>query len=146
MALMDKRGFIRTATVVMLSTLITVAAGGNANARMQPIHNIVDAPLPARPGVTMRQIERAIISAGSVRGWAVRPVSPGQLIAILNIRRHTAEVTISYTPKRFSITYKTSHNLLYRKSGETEYIHRNYNSWVRFLRNDITRTVGLIGQ
>lgn len=145
MALMDKRYFIRTATVVMLSALITVFAGGDAQARTQPIHNIVDAPLPAKPGATMQQIERAIITAGSVRGWAIRPVSPGQLLAILNIRRHTAEVTISYTLDRFSITYKTSHNLLYRKSGDTEYIHRNYNSWIRYLRDDITRAVGLIG-
>jgi len=145
MAFMNRRGFARIATAAVLSSFVAVVASSDANARTRPIYNVVDSPLPAKPGVSMQQFERAIITAGAVRGWAIRPASPGRLIAILNIRRHTAEVTITYTPARFSITYETSHNLLYRKISETEYIHRNYNSWIRFLRDDITRAVGLIG-
>lgn len=140
------RGTPRLAAALLVSALLSVVAVGDADARTRRIFNVVDAPLPAKPGVTIKQIERAIISAGAVRGWAIRPVGPGELIAVLNIRRHTAEVTITHTRTTFSITYKTSYNLLYRKSGGVEYIHRNYNSWIRYLRGDIVRAVGLIGR
>lgn len=146
MVLTEKYGLARLVAALVLTAMMSVVAAGEAAARTQPIHNVVDAPLPARPGVTMKRIERAIVSAGALRGWAIRPVAPGEMIAILNIRRHMAEVRITYTRMMFSITYKTSHNLLYSTSGQTEYIHRNYNSWVRNLQGDITRSVSLIGR
>lgn len=146
MKLISRRGLPRIAIALLLAVLMSSIGADDAAARTRPIFNVVDAPLPASPGVTMKQIERAIISAGSIRGWVIRPVGPGELIAILNIRRHMAEVRITHTRATFSMTYKTSHNLLYRRVGETEYIHRNYNSWIRNLRGDIVKTVGLIAR
>lgn len=142
----SRRGLPRMAFAMLLAVLMSSVGAGEAAARTRVIFNVVDAPLPARPGVTMKQIERAIISAGAGRGWAIRPAGPGQMIGVLNIRRHMAEVRITYTQTTFSITYQTSYNLLYRKEGGVEYIHRNYNSWIRFLQGDIVRAVGLIGQ
>lgn len=135
----------RIAIALLLAALMSTIGPGEAAARTRPIFNVTDAPLPVRPGVTMKQIERAIVSAGAVRRWAIRPVRPGELIGVLNIRRHTAEVRITHTRTTFSITYKNSYNLLYSKIGEIEYIHRNYNSWIRNLSGDIVRAVGLIG-
>jgi len=146
MTLMSRRGLPRIAIALLLAVLMSSIGAGEAAARTRVIFNVVDAPLPARPSVTMKQIERAIITAGAGRGWAIRPVGPGEMIGVLNIRRHMAEVRITYTRAAFSITYKNSYNLLYRKDGGVEYIHRNYNSWIRFLQGDIVRAVGLIGQ
>lgn len=146
MRMLDRRAFIRSMAGVLLSTLVVAASSNEASARTQQIHNVVDIALPAKPGTTMQQIERAIILAGSVRGWAIEPVAPGQLVATLRLRGHVAVVTISHTLKEFSITYKSSKDLLYRKEGETEYIHRNYNSWIGYLQGDIIRAVGSISQ
>lgn len=146
MRILDRRAFIRTAMVVLLSTLVVAVGSNDASARTQPINNVVDIALPAKPGTTMQQIERAIVLAGGVRGWAIERVAPGQLVATLHIRGHVAEVTISHTVTEFSITYKSSKNLLYRREGETEYIHRNYNSWIGYLQSDIVRAVGMIAQ
>ena len=141
---MHKRHFIKALAVLFASLALFGLAAGEAAARTRMIHNVVASPLPALNGATMKQISRAIVVAGSRRGWAIRPVGRGRLIATLHIRSHMAEVTITHTRRTFSITYKRSHNLLYRKDGKTEYIHRNYNSWIQFLARDIRVGVGTI--
>jgi len=84
--------------------------------------------------------ERAIIRAGAERGWVMQRVAPGHLEASVDVRgKHTAVVDIFFSPDDFSIAYKDSRNLKYDAADDT--IHRNYNSWVSLLEQEIQREV-----
>jgi hypothetical protein len=108
------------------------------------VQDIENAPIP--PGLTMEQIERAMLSAGAIRNWVVTKVAPGQLQARLNLRSHMALVEIDYDQSSYSIRYKDSKDLKYKfsKRKDTYVIHRNYNSWVQNLNGDIQRTLALL--
>jgi hypothetical protein len=78
-------------------------------------------------------VEKAILRAGAARGWQMRKVRSGHIVATLNIRRHMAQVDITYNKKTYNIQYKDSHELKY--DGST--IHNQYNAWIKNLDKDI---------
>ena len=56
--------------------------------------------------------------------------------------KHTAIVEIPYSASGFSIKYRDSVNLNYRKDDNgVEMIHPNYNRWVEKLRREIVGQV-----
>ena len=86
--------------------------------------------------VGMKAIEKAVITAGTNRGWIMRKVEKGKVKGTLHVRnKHMAEVLVTYNEKNFNIDYAGSKNLKYDPQERT--IHRNYNSWGKNLENDI---------
>ena len=116
-----------------------------------PVHilNVKDAPVKTLSGkeLTLEQATKAIVLAGMGLKWEMDVAAPGHIIGTLNLRGHQAVVDITYSTKIYSITYKSSQNLLW--SGTTKqikpqdkelsnpYIHRNYNGWIENLDNAI---------
>ena len=99
------------------------------------IVDIENSPVP--DGLSMDQVQQAIVSSSLERGWIASVEEPGLIEARLSVRSHLAIVSIAFDQSSYSITYKDSHNLDY-KPGR---IHRNYNRWVAGL--DITLQRGL---
>lgn len=106
-----------------------------------PVHNVDKAAYglaaysPSKP-LTLDDYERAIVRAGSKRGWVFEKVSPGHLVGTNNLRgKHTAIVDVVFDTEKFSINYKDSKNLKWDPSTHT--IHPNYNSWVDLLKGDV---------
>jgi hypothetical protein len=107
------------------------ALGLAACARTQPIQNVEGREFIG-PG-TLAQRANQIRRAGAGRGWQMQEIRPGLIRGTLVLRDHLAVVDIPYDAQRFSIRYADSRNLLYDGAS----IHRNYNSWVQNLANDI---------
>ena len=108
--------------------------------RAAPIYNVESAPLNAPPTATLADIQRAIIRAGSTRGWQMTPVEPGHVVATYARRDFTTSVDIRFTTQSYSITYKDSTGLNY---DGTE-IHSNYNAWIHNLQTDIQNQVAAL--
>ncbi|MDR2100665.1 MAG: hypothetical protein LBP40_07570 [Campylobacteraceae bacterium] len=122
---------------LFLVTLIIV--GGlfyaGCSATQQPLYNVQGSSVQSFDGkkLTQAQVEKAILQAGSQRGWVMKKIKNGVISATLYARKHMALVEISYTDSSYNIVYKNSENLNYDGSN----IHKNYNSWVRNLDNSI---------
>lgn len=81
-------------------------------------------------------IQQAIVSAAAQRGWTVRQVTPGLVLADITVRNQFyAAVNIRYSLSNFRIEYRDSRELNYNDGK----IHRNYNRWVYNLDKSIMR-------
>lgn len=114
--------------VLVLGLLIVVSG-----CRSAPVYNVENATYPIQKPLSMEQVGRLIRTAAAGRGWIVRHIGPGLIEAKHSVRTHIAEVEITYDTSKFSITYKDSQDLNYTGTA----IHKNYNSWVKNLENDI---------
>lgn len=112
-----------------------VLMGACAVNRTAPIRNVADSPVTGVSGQTMTltDVERAIRRAGAGLGWSMRAVKPGLIEGTLVLRTHSATVDIPYSPKSYSIQYKTSTNL----QADGGLIHQNYNGWIENLDKSI---------
>jgi hypothetical protein len=126
------QSFAAVAVVVLLT-------GFGAGA---PIRDVVSAPIPPQPGLTMEAIEKAILRAGLTLGWQMVPKGPGQVEGVLNLRKHQAVVDITYDMKAYNITYKNSTNLDFNPANRT--IHSNYNGWIQNLEKGIRAQVTVL--
>jgi hypothetical protein len=82
---------------------------------------------------TVKQIKAALTAGGSPRGWVIKEVAPGQLVANVNVRnKHTVTVDIAVAPGLYSIKYKDSTNMNY----DGVKINPHYNKWVQMLSED----------
>ena len=131
-----------------LSMLLVLASCVTA-----PILNIKDAPVKTLSGkeLTVDQVTKAIVLAGMGLKWEMNVVRPGYIVGTLNLRSHQAVVDITYDPKTYNISYKSSKGLLYgepeQTSGaETREIHKNYNGWIQNLDNAIRTQLIAVGQ
>jgi len=122
-----------------LSLLLVVAAVGGC--RTAPIHNPTDVLLPVPPNATQEDVGNAIRRAAASLGWAVQDTGPGEMTAMLDVRRHRADILISYTATSYSIRYRYSENL--QAEGDT--IHRRYNTWIQNLEARIRQQASAIG-
>lgn len=130
-----------TAAPLLLGTLL---AAGPAIGRDEPIVNPVGIPIAwskAREP-TLEEIGRAIVQGCSVRGWSCGITMPGEIRAVLHVRKHMAESRIDYDTKTFSVTYVDSRELLYDPVKNE--IHRKYNGWVSNLIGDINASIAAI--
>ncbi|SIN80615.1 hypothetical protein [Halodesulfovibrio marinisediminis] len=91
--------------------------------------------------LTLKQVEKAIVTAGAKRGWVMKKKRNGLMIGTLNVRNHMVQVNVKYNTEAFSITYLNSVNMNYNAQRKT--IHRSYNTWIINLRNDIQATIPL---
>jgi hypothetical protein len=108
---------------------------------LSPVNNISNASygdsIYASTNVlSLDDYERAIVRAGSNRGWQFTRVAPGQLRGTVDVRgKHQASVDVTFTTQTYSINYAGSENLKY--DAATNSIHPSYNSWVKLLDGEI---------
>lgn len=124
----------RTARSVLLAGLVLIVLAG---CRSGAILDIRDAGIPATVGqtMTMDDIAKGILAAGSKHGWTMAIQTQGHIVGTLILRKHTAIVDVFYSTTSYSILYKDSTNLKYDPATKT--IHANYSSWVRNLHTAI---------
>lgn len=82
---------------------------------------------------TAEHVREVIMTAAAEEGWAVKPVADGLLDATLNKGKYMIVVDITYSAASYSVRYRDSTNLNYRKSDTGELIHPTYNRWVTTL-------------
>jgi hypothetical protein len=101
-------------------------------------------PDPFKAAATPEKTKKAIEMALAGRGWLISKEEPGKIAATLNTRKHTARILITYDDEYITIKYVDSQNLNYDidKNGQVV-IHENYNSWIRYLMQDINRNIML---
>jgi hypothetical protein len=94
---------------------------------------------------SLETIEKAIVKACRRKDWIPRRISAGVLEASVHLRGHQADIVINFDTSAYSITYKDSENLDYRKRyNGKEYIHRNYNRWINNLDRAIQSELSFI--
>jgi len=102
--------------------------------RMQPIYNVVDRPIPSQTqNLSLDEIGRNIVIAGTRHHWRFDRLAPGQLRASYSEKTYEAVVLISFTQQAYSIHLDQTVNL--KENGDE--IHRTYNRWVMNLERDI---------
>ena len=116
--------------------VVCVASTVFVGCRTDAIYNIVDSPITTASGkeLTLDQVRKAIIEAGSPK-WKMVDVQPGHIIGTINISEEQAVVDIKYGTKKYSITYKSSTDLLYHPDKKR--IDIDYTEWVQDLDNAI---------
>jgi hypothetical protein len=121
-------------TAKVLKSLLLATAAVLLVSCATPVMNVDSSPINiSSPSYDLEDVTKAIQTAGVSRGWRMKEQTPGHIIGTLHVRSHMAQVDIIYSLDEYSITYKSSTNLDYDGTN----IHRNYNSWVRNLDNDI---------
>lgn len=121
--------FLRVAIAACFALLLLVACD-----RTQPVYNVQDQALPIHAqGLSLAEIERQIVAAGTRRGWRFEKRATGQLQGVLRERGHYARIDVRFSTRSYSITLVESDNLL-QSGGE---IHRNYNRWIHNLEREI---------
>jgi len=125
--------------IIIISVFLVLVAGCRGTV---PVHNIENSPVAVASGqdVKLSQVGEAIKRAGARRGWVMKQEGEGHLVATLSVRRHVAEVDITYNEKSYNINYKNSEELKY-EDGE---IHPKFNSWVENLQRDIAAQLSLL--
>lgn len=90
-------------------------------------------PISTTQQLSLNDVRQAILQACPMTGWKAIKVTDNEIEARLDIRAHTAIVSIPFTKDSYSINYKSSTNLK-AKNGT---IHSYYNGWVENLRRNI---------
>ena len=120
---------IRMALVI---GLMVVTIGGCKTARIKPVD-----PVPMATG-SAEETREVIQKALMRRGWAIGKEEPGAIYAMLSNSAYTAVILLTYDAESVNISYSDSTNLKYRKNRKgREYIHKNYNKWIKRLAGDI---------
>ena len=121
-------------TVVGCLALIVLTA-----CQTLPLQNYDNAPIHlANSHETIKDVEKAIIRAGTRLGWQIRTIKPGQIKATLYEEDQMAEVTIDYSLSLYNIHYLKSENLRYSaEAGSPVTIYKDYNDWVQALDRGI---------
>ena len=91
---------------------------------------------------SLEDVRKAIVRAGSRRGWIFSDAGEGKLVGTLTVRKHKATVDVNYSKKAYDITYRESQNLNYNEAKGM--IHSNYNGWISNLVKDITLELSLL--
>ena len=108
-----------------------------------PVQNVDNAPITiSNPNYDLSEVTKAIRRAGVQLGWEMKEQTPGHIVGTLHLRKHVAQVDITYTLDDYSINYKSSSNLRYDAAQNT--IHKNYNGWIKNLNEAIDTQLRLI--
>lgn len=130
-----------TASLLLIVIAFSTQLAGIS--RDEPIRNPTDIPISwtgeGKP--TIELIQRAIIAGCAQRGWMCQAIKPGEIRAVLLVRKHMAEALISFDTESFSVTYVNSTELRYDAAENT--IHRKYNQWVANLIMDINGAIAM---
>jgi hypothetical protein len=117
-------------TAAALAIALSLSACGLA-----PIQNVdqtVVANAAGKP-LTHEQVHNAIVRAGAGLGWLMKDEGPNMIVGTIELRTHSAVVSIPYSATGYSIKYRSSTNL--NEAGGN--IHRNYNGWIQNLQRGI---------
>ena len=126
----------RMLKVTILMLLAALALTACTSAPLKPA-----APIAVPPGISQAQVKTSIINALEGRGWTLDKVADGDVLSTLHLREHTATIHITYDATTVRLAYVRSTNLDYRENGSKRNIHRNYNSWIDYLEQDIRRNL-----
>lgn len=118
-------------SIVLVGLVLSAITLSSSEAAAAKVLNFENQPITAT--LSMAEISKAIIESGAGRGWKMKETAPGEITAKIIVRTHTATILVTYSPSSYSIVYQDSTNLKY-KNGK---IHRNYNKWIQFLKDDI---------
>lgn len=118
-----------------LAFLLVFLVAATGCRRTTAVHDVMNAPITSAHHLKADAVKKAILMAGNKRGWIMKPMAQGHILATLNVRTHQAVVDITYTDTSYSIHYKDSSNLYY-DAGKKK-IHRNYNGWIKNLDQQI---------
>ncbi|MCU7906272.1 MAG: hypothetical protein KZQ76_10600 [Candidatus Thiodiazotropha sp. (ex Epidulcina cf. delphinae)] len=131
--------FVSLRNILFIAVLVLTL--GLMGCRTAPIYNVENSPISiSSDKASMKQIKKAIMSAGASLGWRMKEVKPGHIVATLLLRGNSAVVDIPYTSKSYNIAYKDSTGLKYDGSM----IHKNYNGWIQNLDNAIQSRVSIL--
>lgn len=124
-------------SVVALAMVLLFSVTGCKSTKIYdvPKQNVVEK-------VSQKDVYKSIIRAATQRGWDVKKVKDGVIDATYAKREFSVTVTVTYSANSYDINYKESEGLKYDSEAQT--IHKNYNSWVRNLRQSIDRELTLI--
>jgi hypothetical protein len=111
------------------------AAISMAGCNSVPIHNVEQQATVSSSGKPLSKdhVRSAIVRAGSALGWQIKDEGPDLLVGTIQLRKHTAVVSIPYSATTYSIKYRSSENL--DEAGGN--IHKNYNGWIQNLQRGI---------
>jgi hypothetical protein len=95
---------------VMACVILLAVMGCRGGAQL---YEVKDTPVQTATGkdVTLEQVQKAIIESGAKLGWIMAVTKPGEILGTLNLRSHSAVVTIPFSTTSYSIRYKDSTNL-----------------------------------
>jgi hypothetical protein len=132
-------------TMLSRTTIAVVILFALLGCRSGQLYEVKDTPVQTATGrqASLDQVQKAIIEAGASLDWIMAVAKPGEIVGTLNLRSHTAIVTIPFSTKSYSILYKDSTNLLYDSEKQT--IHENYKGWIQRLDNTIRSRIAAIG-
>jgi len=94
-------------------------------------------PLAVPPGLTEKEVAKAVRVGVAQRGWIVTGQDTGYVEATLNLRSHMAKIGINYDTQLVSMKYLDSSNLDYEVKKGVKRIHGNYLKWVNNVLQDI---------
>ena len=130
----------RKAILVVGTIVATLLLGA---CRTAPVFNVEAQPIAvSNSSYTAEDVRKAIIRAGSRRGWVISDAGDGKLVGTLTVRDHQATVDVNYGEDTYDITYRDSQNLRY--DAEMNKIHSNYNGWIQNLVTDISIELSLL--
>jgi hypothetical protein len=98
-------------------------------------------PISVPPGLTVKEVSKAIRQGLSKRDWQVTEDAGGKIDAMLHNRKHVVKVQIPYTKQTVRITYVSSENLNYEEKNGLKFIHRAYQKWIDNLVMDISNSL-----
>lgn len=102
-----------------------------------PIYN-AQSSVPVE-NISKQELKKSIVKAILFKRWRVLSETDNTIVAGINVRKHYAEVTITYDESNFTINYRDSNTLDYNPQRGT--IHRNYNKWITLLENEIQSNI-----
>lgn len=132
----------KVCTIIAICIIAIIISGCS----IHPIKNIEGNAIPLLNDSSqppLKVVQNAIVAACLSRGWVANVKSDNMIEAKLMLRDHQASVEIPFSRSSYSIIYKDSRKLGYRKNGT---IHRNYNGWVTKLSASIQKELGLSSQ
>ncbi len=119
--------------VIILTALLTLVGCKN-----KPVYNVEKAPITKSHN--LEELSKAIKRAGASLGWRMKDEVPGEIVGILNLRKHMAKIKIIYNTENYSINYLDSSELNYDGGS----IHSNYNGWIQNLDKNIQAQIDFL--
>lgn len=118
--------------LMLLCTLVAVPA--LARGKTQPVY---EPEIYVDGNHSKQAIGKVIKKALVARNWAVKKDEGGVIHSQIWVRSHSAKIKITYNKKEIKIHFVASENLNQKNKGETVFIHRNYNRWIKNIERDI---------
>src|SRR4029079_18129063 len=131
----EMTGFARRGCAVIGLALVVGLSNVGCDHRAAPMVRTVPVALASPP--EQKTLEASIEASLAHRKWQIKEHQPGKYVAEYAEREHSATIAILYDGQSARIDYVDSKGLLYAQDSSGEVIHRNYNTWVKNLANDI---------